>query len=176
MDSELIVNVQADEVSIAVLEDKKLVELQKEGRDVSFAVGNIYAAKVKKLMPGLNAAFVDIGYKKDAFLHYLDLGPQFKSIANFYQQALADTKKFPNISKMKLEPDIEKNGSINDILKVGDQILVQVAKEPISTKGPRLTSEISFAGRYLVLIPFNDKVSVSQKIKSREERISSSRA
>ncbi|WP_101689874.1 Rne/Rng family ribonuclease [Dysgonomonas massiliensis] len=171
MDSELIVNVQADEVSIAVLEDKKLVELQKEGRDVSFAVGNIYAAKVKKLMPGLNAAFVDIGYKKDAFLHYLDLGPQFKSIANFYQQALADTKKFPNISKMKLEPDIEKNGSINDILKVGDQILVQVAKEPISTKGPRLTSEISFAGRYLVLIPFNDKVSVSQKIKSREERI-----
>lgn len=171
MNSELIVNVQADEISIAVLEDKKLVELQKESRDASYAVGNIYAGKIKKLMPGLNAAFVDIGYQKDAFLHYLDLGPQFSSVSKFYQQALADKKKFPNISKMKLEPDIEKNGSINNLLKVGQEVLVQVAKEPISTKGPRLTSELSFAGRYLVLIPFNDKVSVSQKIKSREERL-----
>lgn len=171
MNSELIVSVQPSEVSIAVLEDKKLVELQKEGRDVSYVVGNIYAGKVKKIMPGLNAAFIDIGYKKDAFLHYLDLGPQFKSVDRFYKQALADKKKFPNISKMSLDPDIEKNGSISDVLTVGQEILVQIAKEPISTKGPRLTSELSFAGRFLVLIPFNDKVSVSQKIKSREERI-----
>lgn len=170
MNSELIVDVQPNEVSIAVLEDKKLVELQKEGIDASFAVGNIYAGKVKKLMPGLNAAFVDIGYKKDAFLHYLDLGAQFKSVDKFYKQALADKKKFPNISKWKLEPDIAKEGSISDILKTGQEILVQIVKEPISTKGPRLTSELSFAGRFLVLIPFNDKVSISQKIKSKEER------
>ncbi|MDH6310858.1 ribonuclease G [Dysgonomonas sp. PFB1-18] len=170
MNSELVVDVQPNEVSIAVLEDKKLVELQKEGRDASYAVGNIYAGKVKKLMPGLNAAFVDIGYKKDAFLHYLDLGAQFKSVDKFYKQALNDKKKFPNISKMKLEPDINKDGSISDILKPGQEILVQIAKEPISTKGPRLTSELSLAGRFLVVIPFNDKVSVSQKIKSKEER------
>ncbi len=170
MNSELIVDVQSQEVSIAVLEDKKLVELQKEGRDASYAVGNIYAGKVKKLMPGLNAAFVDIGYKKDAFLHYLDLGPQFKSVDRFYKQALSDKKKFPNISKMKLESDIDKDGSIGDVLKQGQEILVQIAKEPISTKGPRLTAELSLAGRFLVLIPFNDKVSVSQKITSKEER------
>lgn len=170
MNSELIVDVQPNEVSIAVLEDKKLVELQKEGRDASYAVGNIYAGKVKKLMPGLNAAFIDIGYKKDAFLHYLDLGAQFKSVDKFYKQALTDKKKFPNISKMKLESDIDKDGSISDILKPGQEILVQIAKEPISTKGPRLTSELSLAGRFLVVIPFNDKVSVSQKIKSKEER------
>lgn len=170
MNSELIVDVQPNEVSIAVLEDKKLVELQKEGTDSSYSVGNIYIGKVKKLMPGLNAAFVDIGYKKDAFLHYLDLGAQFKSVDKFCKQALADKKKFPNISKMKIEPDIDKDGSIADVLKQGQEILVQIAKEPISTKGPRLTTEISFAGRYLVLIPFNDKVSVSQKIKTKEER------
>ncbi len=170
MNSELIIDVKPNEVSIAVLEDKKLVELQKETRDVSFAVGSVYAGRVKKIMPGLNAAFIDIGYKKDAFLHYLDLGPQFRSLNNFYKQALADKKKFPSISKMGLEKDIEKDGSITDILKVGQEILVQITKEPISTKGPRLTSEISFAGRYLVLIPFNNKVSVSQKIGTKEER------
>lgn len=171
MNSELVVDVQPHDISIAVLEDKKLVELQKEAREVSYAVGNIYAGRVKKLMPGLNAAFIDVGYKKDAFLHYLDLGPQFKSIDQFYKQALGEKKRFPLLSKMTLEKDIEKEGSISDILKVGQEILVQVAKEPISTKGPRLTSELSFAGRFLVVIPFNDKVSISQKIKSKEERV-----
>jgi len=170
MNSELIVDVQSQDISIAVLEDKKLVELQKEAQNISYAVGNIYAGKVKKLMPGLNAAFIDIGYKKDAFLHYLDLGAQFSSLDKFYKQALSDKKRFPSISKMALQPDIDKDGSISDVLKVGQEILVQVAKEPISTKGPRLTSELSFAGRFLVLIPFNDKVSISQKIKSKEER------
>lgn len=170
MNSELVINVQANEVSVAMLEDKKLVELQKEAMDASFSVGSVYAGKVKKLMPGLNAAFIDIGFKKDAFLHYLDLGPQFKSVDKLYKSALSDKKRFPQISKMQLEQDIAKDGSISDILKVGQEILVQVTKEPISTKGPRLTSELSFAGRYLVLIPFNNKVSVSQKIASKEER------
>ncbi len=174
MISELVVDVQPKEVSIAVLEDKNLVELQKEAHNVSFAVGDIYLGKVKKLMPGLNAAFIDVGYKKDAFLHYLDLGPNFNTQQKFLKQALGEDqkgeKKLPNISKMNILPEIEKEGSISNILKVGQEILVQIAKEPISTKGPRLTSELSFAGRYIVLIPFADKVSVSTKIKSSEER------
>jgi len=167
--SELVVDVQPKEITIAVLEDKKLVELQQESQDGSFAVGNIYMGKVKKLMPALNAAFVNVGHKKDAFLHYLDLGVEFNSILNF-QKLVEDKKKIPQLQKMKLQPDIDKEGSISDILKVGQEILVQIAKEPISTKGPRLTAEISFAGRFMVLIPFIDRVSVSQKIKSREER------
>lgn len=171
MNSELVVDVQQSEVSIALLEDKSLVELHKEGRlTESFSVGDIYMAKVKKIMPGLNAAFVDVGYEKDAFLHYLDLGPQFGSLQNFLKQSLNDRKKAPIITKKMMLPDIDKNGTISDILTTGQDILVQIAKEPISTKGPRLTSEISIAGRFLVLIPFSDKVSVSQKIKSNEER------
>ncbi|MDR0995863.1 MAG: ribonuclease E/G, partial [Tannerella sp.] len=170
MISELVVDVQPKEVSIAVLEDKSLVELQKEARNLSFAVGDIYIGKVKKLMPGLNAAFVDVGYKKDAFLHYQDLGPNFNTQQKFLKQALSDQKKMPQIAKMQILPEIEKEGSINDVLKAGQEVLVQIAKEPISTKGPRLTSELSFAGRYIVLIPFSDKVSVSTKIKSNEER------
>lgn len=170
MTSELVVNVQPKEVSIALLEDKSLVELQSEGRGLSFTVGNLYLGRVKKVMPGLNACFVDVGYEKDAFLHYLDLGPQFNTLEKYVKQTLSDKKKLNPISKATLLPDIDKDGSIADIVKTGQEVVVQIAKEPISTKGPRLTSEISFAGRYLVLIPFNDKVSVSQKIKSSEER------
>ncbi len=169
MTSELVVDVQPKEITIAVLEDKKLVELQQESQDETFSVGNIYVGKVKKLMPALNAAFVNVGHKKDAFLHYLDLGVEFNSILNF-QKLVEDKKKIPQLQKMKLQPDIDKEGSISDVLKVGQEVLVQIAKEPISTKGPRLTAEISFAGRFMVLIPFINRVSVSQKIKSREER------
>ena len=169
MISEVVVDVQPKEISIAILEDKKLVEFQKEAQDESFSVGNIYVGKVKKLMPALNAAFVDVGYKKDAFLHYLDLGIQFNSFLKF-QETAQEKKKPIQLQKTKLMPDIKKDGRISDTLKVGQEILVQIAKEPISTKGPRLTSEISFAGRFLILIPLADRVSVSQKIKSREER------
>ena len=169
MISELVVDVQPKEISIAILEDKKLVEFQKEAQDESFSVGNVYVGKVKKLMPALNAAFVDVGYKKDAFLHYLDLGIQFDSFLKF-QEFANKKKKIAQLQKMKLMPDIKKEGRISDTLKVGQEILVQIAKEPISTKGPRLTAEISFAGRFLILIPLTDRVSVSQKIKSREER------
>ena len=170
MVSELVVDVESDEISIAVLEDKSLVELQKEPRSDSFAVGNIYLARIKKLLPGLNAAFVDVGCKKDAFLHYQDLGPNFNAQQKFLKQWRGDPKKRQPVSKTSILPEIEKDGSIGNILTVGDEILVQIAKEPISTKGPRLTAELSFAGRFLVLIPFSDKISVSTKIKSNEER------
>jgi len=168
--SELVVDVKPKEISIALLENKSLVELQKEGRNISFSVGNMYLGKIKKLMPGLNACFVDVGYGKDAFLHYLDLGPQFNSLDKYLKQTISNKKKLNPISKATILPDIDKEGSVSNILKVGQEVLVQVVKEPISTKGPRLTCELSFAGRYLVLIPFNDKVSVSSKIKSNEER------
>jgi ribonuclease G len=168
--SELVIDVQPKEISIAVLEDKKTVEFQKEARNISFSVGDIYLGKVKKVMPGLNAAFVDVGYKKDAFLHYQDLGSTFGRLDKFLKTALSDKKKLPSLSKFSHIQEINKEGSIAEILKQGDEVLVQIAKEPISTKGPRLTSEISFAGRFLVAIPFGDKVSVSTKIKSKEER------
>lgn len=170
MTSELVVDVQPKEISIALLEDKNLVEFQKEERNLSFAVGNMYLGRVRKLMPGLNACFVDVGFEKDAFLHYLDLGPQFHSYQKYLKQVLSDKKKLFPITKANALPDIEKDGSISNVLKQGQEVVVQIVKEPISTKGPRLTCELSFAGRYLVLIPFNEKVSVSQKIKSSEER------
>lgn len=171
MKSELVVDVQQKEISIALLEDSRLVSLQKENRNIAYAVGDLYLAKVKKIMPGLNAAFLDVGYEKDAFLHYLDLGPQFSSYMKFMQEALSDKKKVPNISKFKFEPDIPKQGTIQNVIEPGMQLLVQIAKEPISSKGPRLTTEISFTGRFMVLMPFGDKVSISQKIKSTEEKI-----
>lgn len=170
MTSELVVDVQPDEVSLALMEDKCLVELQSEGQNQSFSVGNIYLGRIKKLMPGLNACFVDVGYEKDAFLHYLDLGPQFNSLEKYIKQTLSNRKKLTPISKATILPDLQKDGSVTNTLKAGQEVVVQIVKEPISTKGPRLTSEISFAGRFLVLIPFNNKVSVSQKIKSAEER------
>ena len=171
MRSELVVNVQPNDIFTALLEDTRLVSLQKEPRDATYAVGNLYLAKVKKLMPGLNAAFVNVGYEKDAFLHYLDLGSQFKTYSQCIKQSLEDKRNVPNISKLKMQHDIDKHGSITDVLTCGQELIVQIAKEPISSKGPRLTTEISFTGRLLVLIPFSDKISVSQKIRSSEERM-----
>ncbi len=171
MRSELIVDVQPKEVSIAQTEEGRLVSLQKEARGLAYAVGDIYLAKVKKIMPGLNAAFVNVGYEKDAFLHYLDLGPRYSTYAEFVKNMLEDTKKVPQVSKMKMLPDIDKHGTISDQVQPGQQLLVQIVKEPISSKGPRLTTEITFTGRYLVLIPFGDKISVSQKIKTTGEKL-----
>ena len=170
MTSEIIIDAQEKEISIALLEDKNLVEYQTEPRSASFSVGNVYIAKVKKLMPGLNACFVDLGYERDAFLHYLDLGSQFNSYDKYLKQVQSDRKRLFPFSKATKLPDIKKDNSIQNILSVGQEVLVQIVKEPISTKGPRLTGELSFAGRYLVLIPFSNQVSVSSKIKSGEER------
>ena len=170
MTSEVIIDVQPKDISIALLEDKQLVEYQQEQRTESFSVGNIYVAKVKKLMPGLNACFVDVGAERVAFLHYLDLGSQFYSFEKYLKQVASDRKKLYPIQKAHIQPELKKDGSIANTLKVGQEILVQIVKEPINTKGPRLTCELSFAGRYLVLIPFDDNVSVSTKIKRGEER------
>lgn len=170
MNKELIIDAGPSEVNIALLEDKDLVELNKEKSNNSFAVGDIYLGRVKKIMPGLNAAFVDVGYEKDAFLHYLDLGPQVNSLNKLLKLYLTGKPDLPSMADFEPEPDIEKTGKISSVLTPNQQVLIQIAKEPISTKGPRISSEISFAGRYLVLVPFSSRVSVSQKIKSSEER------
>jgi ribonuclease G len=168
--NELVIDASASEIAIALLENKKLLELNKEKTDTKFTVGDIYLGKVKKIMPGLNAAFVDVGYEKDAFLHYLDLGPQFSTLNKFLNIAQSRKGKMIPVPKFKRDADINKEGKITDILKVGQTVLVQVAKEPISTKGPRLGSEVSLAGRNLVLMPFADKVSVSSKVEPQEEK------
>ncbi len=165
---DLVINSHASEVDIALLEDNSLVELHREKTNNQFAVGDVYLGRVKKILPGLNAAFVDVGYPKEAFLHYLDLGLQANSLIK-YKKAVVGGDDVP-MDKFKLEPDLPKNGKIGDLLNVGDLIPVQIAKEPIHTKGPRITAEVSFAGRYLVLVPFSNRISVSQKIRSSEER------
>lgn len=168
--SELFLDVKNSEIKIALLHNKRLIELNKESSNVEFSVGDVYLGKVKRLMPGLNAAFVDVGYKKDAFLHYLDLGAGFQNLNKFLHLALSNKQRQASASQLHIEPDIDKNGKITDVLTIGQYILVQIAKEPISSKGPRLSCEISIAGRNLVLMPFSPKISVSQKIKSIEER------
>ena len=170
MISEIVVDVKPEEVAIAVLEDKVLVEFQKEARNESYEVGDIYFGRVKKLLPGLNAAFIDVGHKKEGFLHYQDLGANFNVQQKYLKKLLSGDKKNTPIAKVPVQPEMPKDGKITDILTQGEEILVQITKEPISTKGPRLTAELSIAGRNLVVIPFYDKVFVSTKIKSNEER------
>lgn len=169
MNRELIINVSKSEITIALAEDKRLVELGKESVKNGFSVGDIYLGRVRKIMPGLNAAFVNIGHEKEAFIHYLDLGPQFASLQKLVGQ-LAGHKKDVQFDTFKLEQPIGKTGKIGNLLATGQPIMVQIAKEAISTKGPRLTSDISLAGRNVVLIPFSNKISISQKIRSNEER------
>ncbi|MFZ4613252.1 MAG: Rne/Rng family ribonuclease, partial [Bacteroidia bacterium] len=169
--NDLIIDSSPSEVVIALLNDKKLVELNRDKKNAGFAVGDIYLGRIKKVMPGLNAAFVDVGYEKDAFLHYLDLGSNYKSLQAYTKYVLQNAKSKTNsISTMKLMEEIDKSGKINDIVASSQQVLVQIAKEPISNKGPRITAELSLAGRYVVLVPFSDKVSMSQKIKDVQEK------
>lgn len=171
MIKELIINASGDTVEIALLEDKKLVELHYEQGKDDFAVGDLYLGKIKKLMPGLNAAFVDVGYEKDAFLHYTDLSPHFQSLVKFSKQSVdGNTSWGPDFSKFKIEPLIQKAGKITEVIHQKPEVVVQILKEPISAKGPRLSCEISLPGRFLVLTPFGDSVSVSRKIHSAEER------
>ena len=171
MSLELIVDSRKEGISIALLNDGKLIELHKEQDGINeFAVGDIYLGKVRKVVPSLNASFVDVGYEKDAFLHYLDLGPQFNSLNKFSRNTLRCKQNVADLLYFKGEKDIPKDGKIKDVVSSSAPILVQVAKEPISSKGPRLCAEITLAGRYLVLVPFSNKVSISQKIKNNEER------
>lgn len=170
MSLELIVDARRNGIWLALLDDGKLIELHEEQGNAEFAVGDIYLGRVRKIVPSLNAAFVDVGYEKDAFLHYLDLGPQFNSLNKFSRDTLRNKQNVADLLYFKSEKDILKDGKINEVVSSSSPILVQIAKEPISSKGPRLCAEITLAGRYLVLVPFSNKVSISQKIKDPEER------
>ncbi len=170
MNIDLVIDANSSEVSIALLKNGVLTELHREKGSDDFSVGDVYLGKVRRVVPSLNAAFVDVGYEKDAFLHYLDLGQQFESLNKFTKGVLKGELKGSMLGEGQLEADIEKEGKIKDILSGGQNLLVQIAKEPISSKGPRLCSEITLAGRYLVLVPFSNKVSISQKIRLQAER------
>ncbi len=170
MNKELIIHSSSDYVDFALLKDGKLVELHKDEEDNKFSVGDVFIAKIRKTVPGLNAAFVNVGYEKDAFLHYHDLGPKLSSSLKFTKRVSAGKLKDYSLKNFPFEKDIEKDGSIAEILKSNQSLLVQIMKEPISTKGPRISSELSIAGRYIVLVPFSDRISISQKIDSKEEK------
>ena len=168
---DLIVDANAVEVSIALMENHRLIELNRESsQGHGFAVGDVYLGKVKKILPSLNAAFVDIGDEKEAFVHYLDLGLYFKAFDEFVKRSNPNSDLKGIYSHIKIGPALEKEGRIENVLSPGQMIIVQIVKEPISTKGSRLTAEISLAGRNIVLLPFAEKVSVSQKISSKEEK------
>ncbi|CAM3882406.1 Rne/Rng family ribonuclease [Mucilaginibacter galii] len=170
MIKELIIDSTPAGATIALLQDKQLVELHKEQISNNYTVGDIYLGRVKKIMPGLNAAFIDVGYEKDAFLHYLDLGPQVQSLLKLTKQVRGGSYQSKLLDALKLENDINKSGKISEVLTKNQLIPVQIAKEPISTKGPRLSADLSIAGRYVVLVPFSDVISISKKIKSNTER------
>ncbi|MCC4211734.1 Rne/Rng family ribonuclease [Leeuwenhoekiella parthenopeia] len=170
MNNELIIRSSSTSVDFALLKDGKLIELHKDEEDNQFSVGDIFIAKIRKTVSGLNAAFVNVGYEKDGFLHYHDLGPQLPTLLKFVKRVSTGKLKDYSLQKFPAEKDIDKNGKIADALKSNQSLLVQVVKEPISTKGPRISSELSIAGRYVVLVPFSDRISISQKIESREEK------
>ncbi|MTI29689.1 Rne/Rng family ribonuclease [Xanthovirga aplysinae] len=170
MSNELVIDSTQEGCRIALLKDKNLVEFHRDEQENQFKVGDIYLGTVKKVVQGLNAAFIDLGYEKDAFLHYLDLGPQVNSLNKFTKQIQSKKITSHKLSNFKVEPDIDKFGKISQVLTKGKQILVQVVKEPISTKGPRLSCELSIAGRFIVLVPFSNTVNISKKITDNEER------
>ncbi len=170
MNKELIIRSSSNNVDFALLKDGKLIELQKDEDGSNFSVGDVFIAKIRKSVAGLNAAFVNVGYEKDAFLHYHDLGPKLPTLLKFVKRVSTGKLKDYSLKNFPFEKDIDKNGSIADAIKSNQSVLVQIVKEPISTKGPRISSELSIAGRYLVLVPFSDRISISQKIEKKEEK------
>ncbi len=171
MDKELIIrSSRSGDVDFALLKDGKLIELHKDEDGNNFAVGDVFIAKIRKAVPGLNAAFVNVGYEKDAFLHYHDLGPKISSLLKFTKRVSTGKLNDFSLKDFPFEKDIDKHGKINDVIKSNQSMLVQIVKEPISTKGPRISSELSIAGRYIVLVPFSERISISQKIEDKAEK------
>ena len=170
MNKELLIRSSSNNVDFALLKDGKLIEFHKDNDNTKFLVGDIYLAKIRKTMPALNAAFVNVGYKKDAFLHYHDLGPKVSTLQKYIKGISTGRIKNFSLNNYKFEEEIDKNGAISDVLSPNQSVLIQIVKEPISTKGPRVTSELSIAGRFLVLVPFSNRISISQKIEDQKEK------
>lgn len=171
MKKELIISQEDDSIKIALIEDGRLCEYHESiDGDKKIVVGDIFVGKIKKLAPNLNAAFVNIGNDKDAFLHYQDLGPQFLSYKKWVKEAKHSKQKQLSLKSFDLEPEIQKTDNVSNVLAPGDEVLIQITKEPISSKGPRISTQISLTGRFLVLIPFDAKVSISKKIENPNEK------
>ncbi len=170
MEKELVIKNTSKGVEIALLEDKKLVEFHQEKESTQFKVGDVLLGRVRKVMPGMNASFIDIGYKKDGFLHYTDLGSGLKTYNHYFKPVRTGNINDALLNNLKTLPELEKTGNIKSVIKNKDLLVVQVFKEPISSKGPRLTTEISLSGRFLILKPFSDFVAISKKIRNREEK------
>lgn len=170
MKKELIISYEDDASKIALIEDGRLFELHEIQQNTDFVVGDIFVGKIKKLAPNLNAAFVNIGYEKDAFLHYQDLGPQYLTYRKFLQDTVSKRQQTSSLKNFQIQPEIDKHGTVDKVMAAQDEVLLQITKEPISTKGPRISTQISLTGRFLVLIPFDNKVSISKKVKSTEEK------
>ncbi len=170
MGNELVINSTKNDCRIALLRDGHLFEYHVEREDNRFTVGDIYLGVIRKVVPSLNASFVDVGYKKDAFLHYLDLGSQFNSLQKAIRLVRRQQGDVADLSTFAIEPSIDKLGKIGDLLTKDQEVLVQVVKEPISSKGPRIASELALPGRYMILIPFVNTINISKKIANADER------
>tara|TARA_B110000503_G_scaffold70996_1_gene110281 strand:+ start:161 stop:1711 length:1551 start_codon:yes stop_codon:yes gene_type:complete len=167
---ELVINSVSGEVEIALMENGQLVELHRDQGSNGFAVGDIFLGRVRKVLPSLNASFLDVGHERDAFLHYLDLGPHYRTQQQYVKRVMQGKEPVSDLGNFKREAEIDKKGKIKDEVSSSQLVMVQVAKEPISSKGPRLTAEVTLPGRYLVLVPFSEKVSLSGRIKGEQER------
>ena len=151
MKRQILINAAPHETRVAILEDNVLVELMLDRPDAQRIVGDIYLGRVEGVLPGIQAAFVNIGSEKAAFLHVSDLADED-----------------PEASEE--EKGVQRYPPIQSLIKKGEQILVQVTKEPIGTKGPRVTAQVSLPGRNLVYMPRSEHVGVSRKIEDRDER------
>ncbi len=186
MKREILISATQREIRVAILEDDQLVELQVDRPEARRMVGDIYWGKVDAVLPGIQAAFVDIGTEKSAFLHSSDL--VFDEDGDDEDDDDADDEPEGEDEQPDSEESAEKAEAparkprgggrrrrkeppqIQDVLKRGDSIIVQVSKEPISTKGPRVTAQVSLAGRFVVYMPAASRVGVSRKIGERAER------
>jgi ribonuclease G len=165
---EIIINITSLEIRVAMIEDGDLVELLVEREESKRLVGDIYMGRVNAILPGIQAAFVDIGYEKAGFLHANDLSPSPDSLQEF---DIIEGPRGRGRSRESQDKD-KKNGPppIEKVLQKGQEVLVQVTKEAIGTKGPRLSTQISLPGRFVVYLPNMDYLGVSRKIESRQER------
>lgn len=152
MSKEILADVDRDQIRIGVLEDRQLVEYYVERTNEERVIGNIYKGRVANVLPGIQAAFVDIGLEKNAFLY------------------VGDMYNFKHNSEDEVVYEAIAKTSINDILHVGQEILVQVVKESMGTKGARVSMNITLPGRYLVLMPMVDYIGISRRIENEEER------
>lgn len=171
MKNQIIIHSSGNQTRIALIEDNELAQLFIESEENQRTVGNIYVARVHKVMSGIRAAFIDMGTPKDAFLHFSDAGDHLDE----YVSKLNGPKAIPNYAKNDIKnkenlSNVQKQILAGKVLKPGQKLLVQIVKEPIGSKGPRVSTDITIAGRFLVLIPMGDYIAVSKKINNYKER------